>query len=373
MSKAIVHRKLLSFAAIVALAGAHCGDGTSDSLEDSGPGPSAARDAGPNTGIDSSDGRSGDGDSATGLPKDSGAGPAPDAGSSICSPTCSGGTPFCDHGVCKTCTRTAGCGADSPVCDTRASGGAGQCKQVEVVAFYTPDPDMHDRAHAAYARHANTWFPQTAADQRFFTYESTTDWTRLKTMKPAPGRVIMFLDNYPPDADEQAGFQSYVENGGGWIGCHVSAYNDDSSHWDWYFNEFLGCGHFNDNTWSPTPARLDVLDSNHPFSKGLGSSFESAPSEWYSWVVDLRTKSNIKILLAVDPTSFPLGTDPNQSWYSGYYPIAWTNTKYNMLYLNMGHEQMDYSTDTPLSSTFDSPTQNKMYANAFRWLGGATP
>jgi hypothetical protein len=88
-------------------------------------------------------------------------------------------------------------------------------------------------------------------------------------------------------------------------------------------------------------------------------------------VIDLRTKSNIKILLAVDPKSFPLGTDPNQSWYSGYYPIVWTNTNYKMMYLNMGHEQMDYSTDTPLSSTFDSPTQNKMYMNAFKWLGGA--
>jgi hypothetical protein len=264
-----------------------------------------------------------------------------------------------------------GCSADAPVCDTSANDGAGQCKKIEVVAFYTPDPQMYDRAHAAYTRHANVWFPMTAAAQKFFTYESTTDWDRLKTIAPAAGRILIFLDNNPGDADQQAGFRAYMENGGAWLGCHVSAYNDDSSNWDWYFNELLGCGHFNNNTWEPTPANLDVEDLAHPVSQGLGPMFTSAPSEWYSWVVDLRTKSNIKILLSVDPSSFPLGTDPNQSWYSGYYPVAWTNTNYKMMYVNMGHEQMNYATDTALSSTFDSPTQNQMYMNAFKWLGGA--
>jgi hypothetical protein len=41
------------------------------------------------------------------------------------------------------------------------------------------------------------------------------------------------------------------------------------------------------------------------------------------------------------------------------------------MYVNMGHEQMNYSTDTALSSTFDSPNQDKLYMSAFKWLGGA--
>jgi hypothetical protein len=41
------------------------------------------------------------------------------------------------------------------------------------------------------------------------------------------------------------------------------------------------------------------------------------------------------------------------------------------MYVNMGHELMDYSTDTALSSAFTSPMQNTMYTNAFKWLGGA--
>jgi hypothetical protein len=279
----------------------------------------------------------------------------------------------CDKGTCKTCTTTSGCGSDAPVCDPSANGGAGQCKQVQVVAFYTPDPQQMDRAHAAYQRHANVWFPQQATAQKFFTYESTTDWDRLKTITPAPGLVVMFLDTSPSDPGQQAGFKSYMENGGAWFGSHFSGYNDDSPEWNWpwYFQEFMGTGLFVNNIWQPVPANLDVDAPDHPVSKGLGTMFTSAPSEFYSWEVDLRTKSNITILLSVDPSSFPLGTDPMQSWYSGYYPIAWTNTDYKMMYVNMGHEQMDYPTDTPLSNSFDSPTQDIMYMNALKWLGGA--
>lgn len=294
--------------------------------------------------------------------------PHPDSGV-----TDDGGSQLCVGSTCKTCTASAGCSADAPVCDTDANGGLGACKKVEVIAFYTPDPDMYDRAHAAYARHANAWFPKTAQSEQFFTYESTTDWDRLTNLTADKGRIVMFLDNVPGDPSQQAGFQSYMENGGAWMGCHVSAYNDDSSNWDWYFNEFLGCGHFQTNTWEPTSAKLHVENLAHPLSQGLGSMFASAPSEWYSWAVDLRTKSNIEIVLSIDPSSFPVGTDPNQSWYSGYYPVAWSNKNYKMLYVNMGHEQMDYSTDTAQSSTFDSPTQDKLYLNAFRWLGGAQP
>jgi hypothetical protein len=295
------------------------------------------------------------------------------AEASPCAIPCSGITPVCDQGTCKTCTDTAGCSADAPVCDTTVDGGLGQCIQVRVVAIQLPDAQMTDRAHAAYQRHANAWFPQAAMDQKFFTYEDSNDWDQLKTIKPAKGLIVMFLDTSPSDPDQQAGFKSYVENGGAWFGCHFSAYNDTGSQWSWrwYFDDFLGGGLFVMNTWEPVSANLDVDIPTHPVSQGLGSMFASAPSEWYSWTNDLRTKPNIQILLSVDPSSFPVGTDPNQSWYSGYYPIAWTNTNYKMMYVNMGHELMDYSTDTPQSDTFSSSTQNKMYMNAFKWLGDA--
>jgi hypothetical protein len=87
----------------------------------------------------------------------------------------------------------------------------------------------------------------------------------------------------------------------------------------------------------------------------------------------LTANPDIQILLSIDPASFPLGTGPKQHeiWHSGYYPVAWTNKKYKMLYMNMGHNDIDYDnkTDKELSFTFDNETQNKFVLNALLWLG----
>jgi hypothetical protein len=267
----------------------------------------------------------------------------------------------------------AGSDADKPVCDAAANGGVGACKPIEVLAFYTEYEKMDDLAHRSYSREANAWFPKVAGANGF-TYESTTDWNRLKGTAPERGRVIMFFDDRPFAADQQAAFESYMENGGAFIGFHVSAYNDSPSDWDWYFNQLLGSGGFDGNTWRPTSALLRVEDEAHPVTRGLGPMFTASPNEWYAWKVDLRTKSNIKILCSIDPSSFPLGTGPKpyEIWHSGYYPVVWTNTRYKMLYVNMGHNDMDYGgTNQQLSWTFDNPTQDRMLLNAIQWLGGA--
>jgi hypothetical protein len=208
-----------------------------------------------------------------------------------------------------------------------------------------------------------------------FSYETTPDWERIKTVAPARGRVLVFLDDKPKELAQQAAFQQYMEAGGAWMGCHFAAYTPTPIVWDWYFNQFLGSGDYGGNTWRPTSAQLAVEDAAHPLSMGLGGTFKAAPNEWYAFKVDLRTKPNIKVLLTIDPSSFPLGTGPNpkEIWHSGYYPVVWTNTDYRMLYVNMGHNDMDYGgTNQAISSTFSSPTQNQMLLNAIRWLFEAT-
>jgi hypothetical protein len=105
---------------------------------------------------------------------------------------------------------------------------------------------------------------------------------------------------------------------------------------------------------------------------GLPATFQSAVSEWYSWGQDLRQNPAIDVLASVDPSSFPVGTDPNQSWYSGYYPILWTNRNYRMLYANFGHNGMNYATNTRTSSTFESTDQNRWIIQGILWLAGET-
>jgi hypothetical protein len=242
-----------------------------------------------------------------------------------------------------------------------------QTPSFKVLAFYN---GTYDAAHISFVNEAKQWFPQIAA-QNNFSFEATNNWSLLNASNLANYKVIMFLDDQPPQA-QRAAFQTYMQNGGAWMGFHVCAFNTDPSSWDWYHNQFLGTGAFRSNTWGATSAVLKCEDQTHPSTKRLPTTFTSAVSEWYSWNNDLRNNANIKILCSIDQSAFPVGTDPNQTWYSGYYPIIWTNKNYKMLYANFGHNDMDYAANTPKSSTFGSEIQNRFLIDGLLWLGGVT-
>jgi len=245
--------------------------------------------------------------------------------------------------------------------------------EFKVIAFYTGKDDL---AHISFVHRANDWFPR-AAVKYGFTYEATTNWNDLNEDFLSHYQVVLFLDTRPENPAQRLAFQKYMEHGGGWMGFHFAAFALTPSaypqNWDWYHNIFLGSGEYVSNTWRPTPAFLKIENSQHPAVKDLPAIFKSAPNEWYRWKNDLRTNSDIKILLSIDPSSFPLGTGPKpyEIWHEGYYPVAWTNTRYKMIYLNMGHNDMDYEhgTNKELSNTFDNETQNKFIINSLLWLG----
>ncbi|MFD9244208.1 RICIN domain-containing protein, partial [Streptomyces sp. NPDC059556] len=199
----------------------------------------------------------------------------------------------------------------------------------------------------------------------------TTDWTLLANGGVDAYDFVLFLDDAPQNAAQRAGFERYMRNGGGWLGFHVSAFTTNAAGWNWYYNQFLGSGNFRSNTWGPTTSVVRTENGSHPAAAGLPTTWTTSVSEWYSWSNNLRSNPSIKVLASVDPVSFPLGTDPNQSWYSGDYPLVWTNTQYRMLYANFGHNAMNYATNTRLSSTFASPAQNRLLLDGLRWLAGA--
>jgi hypothetical protein len=242
-----------------------------------------------------------------------------------------------------------------------------------VIAFQT---GTHDLAHVSFVREANRWFPE-AAKKYHFAYESTNDWNKLNEALLAHFQVVVFLDTRPEDPAQRAAFRRYMDQGGAWMGFHFAAFaltpSDYPENWDWYHQEFLGSGSYVSNTWRPSSAVLRVEDPQHPSTKGLPATFTSAPNEWYRWENDLRRNPNIKILLSIDPASFPLGTGPkpHEIWHEGYYPVVWTNTNYRMIYFNMGHNDLDYEhkTNRELSFTFANETQNQLSIQSLLWLG----
>jgi hypothetical protein len=245
-----------------------------------------------------------------------------------------------------------------------------------VLAFFT---GKQDQAHISFLGEAVRWFPAQAAAHGF-AFDTTSDWSRLNDSALAPYRVVVFLDTRPEDPAQRAAFQRYVERGGGWMGFHFAGFALGKSaypaNWPWYHDTFLGAGEYASNTWRPTSAVLRVEDPSHPAMRGLPHTFRSNPSEWYRWQRDLRANPDIDILLAIDSTSFPLGTGPklHEIWHSGYYPVAWTNRKYRMIYFNFGHNDIDYehkydTTNKTLSYTLGNPVQDRVIVDALMWLG----
>lgn len=241
-----------------------------------------------------------------------------------------------------------------------------------VIAFYT---EQNDKAHISFVREANKWFPKMA-DKYKFKYDSTKNWENLNAEFLSHYQVILFLDTRPNDPMQRTAFRQYMENGGAWMGFHFSAFaftpSDVPQNWDWYHNVFLGSGSYVSNTWRPTSAILDV-DTNFAATKHLPQKFKSSPNEWYRWQFDLRINKNIRILASINPASFPLGTGPklNEIWHSGFYPVIWTNINYRMIYMNIGHNDIDYEhkTDKDLSLTFNNKTECKLILDALLWLG----
>lgn len=246
-------------------------------------------------------------------------------------------------------------------------------KKFNVIAFYTGRADL---AHISFVHEANRWFPEVAKKYNF-TYDSTNNWANMNPAFLAKYQVVVFLDTRPDAPEQRAAFEQYMKKGGAWMGFHFSAFALTPSafpqNWDWYHNVFLGSGQYVSNTWHPTPAILRVEDVKHPVTKGLPQTFKTNPNEWYRWEHDLRKNSDIDILLSVDSTSFPLGNGPKQYeiWHSGYYPVAWTNKKYRMVYFNIGHNDMDYDggTNKELSQTFANGDVDKLIINSLLWLG----
>ena len=232
----------------------------------------------------------------------------------------------------------------------------------KAIAFYT---GINDQAHVSFCKEANEWFPEIAKTHNF-TYDSTTNWDNMNDDFLSDYDLLIFYDTRPEKPEQREAFENFMENGGAWIGFHFAAFaltpSDYPNDWEWYHDEFLGSGEYVSNTWEPTTAILQVETHDYPGTADIPDKFEATACEWYRWEHDLRDNPDIEILCSIHPDSFPLGTGPKEYeiWHEGYYPVVWPNLNYKMMYMNMGHNRMNYSTNQTLSYTFSNDIQNKL-------------
>ena len=221
-----------------------------------------------------------------------------------------------------------------------------------VLAFYT---DKGEPDHIDFAKQALSFFANLSRKNNF-EFQSTTRWEDLNAANLKNFQVILWLNDFAQTAEQRKVFEDYMNGGGAWLGFHVSGYNDESTHWPW-FVDFLGGAVFFGNNWPPLPAALVVDDRAHPVTRRLPATFVAPANEWYIWNPSPRLLKQVNVLLTLDPRNYPIGLKDTIT--GGDLPVVWTNTRYRMIYMNMGHGD----------KIFTRREQNALFEDAVLWLG----
>ena len=144
-----------------------------------------------------------------------------------------------------------------------------------------------------------------------FTVDRTEDAASFTASQLAGYDAVVFLstsgDVLAPD--QQAAFEEYIRNGGGYVGIHSAA--DTEYDWAWYGG--LVGAYFLSHP-EPQVATLLVEDHVHESTAHLGDTWERF-DEWYDFRDDPRDR--VHVLLSVDPSSLP------DSQMAADHPIAW--------------------------------------------------
>jgi uncharacterized protein len=158
--------------------------------------------------------------------------------------------------------------------------------------------------------------------------------------------------------DQRQAFESFLENGGGYVGIHAAGDNSHAA-WDWYTKELIGTN-FTQHTMDPQfqKATVNVEDAAHPATKGLPSKWQRT-EEWYSFDKSPRG-GGAHILATVDEKTYnPVGMF-GKDLRMGDHPAVWSRCigKGRVLYSIMGHR----------AEAFAEPEYRKLLTGALNWV-----
>lgn len=210
-----------------------------------------------------------------------------------------------------------------------------------------------ESAHVDFDRQALEFFHKLSYGEGFL-YDRCTTLDSVSVEQLQSYDLLVML-NAIPSVASRSKFEDYMEQGGGWVGFHASAFNNEDTHWPW-LNQFLGCGPFYCNNWPPQAALVECDTQSHPVTRNLPKEFVIPASEYYQWNPSPRLSDDVQVLVSLSAKNYPLGIKDIVRF--GDFPLVWTNTRYRMIYLNMGHG----------NECFSDATQNLLFTNAFQWV-----
>lgn len=167
-----------------------------------------------------------------------------------------------------------------------------------------------------------------------FVVEHTEDASQFNETNLARFDVVIFLCTTGDilDAQQQAAFESYINDGGAYVGIHSAS--DTEYSWPFY-GELIGGGYFLSHP-SPQTATIRIEDAEHPSTQLLPSEWERF-DEWYNFQNNPRPF--VRVLATLDEMTYTGGS------MGADHPIMWCRefAGGRSWYTAGGHTEASYS------------------------------
>ncbi|OEU99660.1 MULTISPECIES: ThuA domain-containing protein [Streptomyces] len=166
-----------------------------------------------------------------------------------------------------------------------------------------------------------------------FTVDATENAAAFTPRKLARYDAVVFLSTTGDvlNPRQQAAFEEYIGDGGGYVGVHAAA--DTEYDWEWYGG--LAGAYFASHP-AIQPATVRIEDRAHPATAHLGADWERT-DEWYNYRSDPR--EHARILASLDEDSYTGGTMGEE------HPLAWCQEYAGgrAFYTGAGHTRESYA------------------------------
>lgn len=168
--------------------------------------------------------------------------------------------------------------------------------------------------------------------QHGFLVDTTEDASRFTEANLSQFAAVVFLSTSGNmlDASQEAAFERFIRNGGGFVGIHGASAGEYE--WNWY-GKMLGA--YFDGHPKVQPARVVGPDKKFAATGHLPETWEKA-DEWYNYK---QWNSDNVVVLRLDEASYEGGT------MNGDHPIAWYKEFEGgrTFYTGLGHTIESYS------------------------------
>src|SRR5215470_10558643 len=147
--------------------------------------------------------------------------------------------------------------------------------------------------------------------QNNFAVDATEDSSLFTDANLSRYQTVIFLNTTGDALDngQQAAFERYIRNGGGFVGVHSAT--DTEYDWAWYGG--LVGSYFQGHP-AIQPARIVIEDGSHPSTSTLPAEWRRT-DEWYNFRSNPRGR--VKVLATLDETTYSGGA------MGADHPIAW--------------------------------------------------